>query len=111
MAVRGRLARQTVRGPRHRLQPLRSNLTLAPETRTVRAIRDPLERSSHALQSAEIRFDPADRQFTIRGPLNAIQRVWSVLDGDFITPPKHVFGAVQDPMEDLFEVSKFSGLH
>jgi hypothetical protein len=70
-----------------------------------------LERGPHALQSAEIRFDPADCQFTIRGSLNTIQRVWSVLDGDVITSPKHVFCAVQNPMEDLFEMSKFSGLH
>jgi len=63
------------------------------------------------LQSGEIGLDPADREFTIRGPLNTIQRVWSVFDGDFITPPKHVFGTVQNRMEDLFEVSKFAGLH
>jgi len=70
-----------------------------------------LKRGSHALQSAEVGFDPADREFTLRSALNAIQCVWSVFDGDFITPPKHVFGAVQNRMEDLFEVSKFGGLH
>jgi hypothetical protein len=63
------------------------------------------------LQSAEIGFDPADCKFTLRRPLNTIQRVWSVFDGDFIPAPKHVFGTVQNRMQDIFEVSKFGGLH
>jgi hypothetical protein len=63
------------------------------------------------LQSAEIRFDQADCKFTLSGPLNAIQCVWSVFDSNFITPLEHVFGAVQNRMQDLFEVSKFGGLH
>src|SRR4051812_42770188 len=80
LAVGGCLARQAVCSPRHRLQSLRSDLALAPETSPVRAIGNPLKGSSYTLQSAEIRFNPADRQFALRGTLNAIERVRGVFN-------------------------------
>jgi hypothetical protein len=111
LTIGGSLALQAVRGPGYRFQPLRGDLAFAPEAGSVRAICDPLKRSPHALESAEIGFDPADGEFTISSSLDTIQRVWSVFDGDLIAPAKHVFGAIQNRMEDLFEVSKFGGLH
>src|SRR5260370_1663591 len=110
-AIGGILARQAVSGPGHGSQAFLGDLAFASEADRISAFCDPLERCSDALQPTEIGLDPADGQITFGCPLNAIQRIRIVFDGDVITLQEGIFGPVQDGVEDLFEMSEFGALH
>src|ERR1019366_4310924 len=85
IAIRGFLALNAERRPRHRSQTLRADIFFAMQTHPEGAFVYAPQRATHVAQQLRFAIEIADRQLALGGMLHLVQSVRALFDGNAFT--------------------------